>query len=201
MNPRAARREGFGRLCSSGGTGTQSDLVAEEFAQGGKFLDGRRQPIEQPVHAAAALVAPAQREDSLFAAKPGLGEHLIGVFAREPAQVGAVEEAAGPTREPALGIDRDQRREMPDVRHGDDDAATVRKPATRLVQGPQRVAEVLEHVGEDDAIVGPARIPGGPVEVLHVRAGDGVQAAYGLSRQVLVTLDAIDFAIRDLAHQ
>jgi hypothetical protein len=84
------------------------------------------------------------------------GEEVEQAAPREEAQVRRVEQPGGAVPEftsQQLGDDA----RVSDVRHGEQDAPSWRQQRRELLEHTARVAQVLEHVGADDGVVGASR--------------------------------------------
>ena len=164
----------------------EGEEVGEEFY--GEVLGARHQ-LEEGVGLAAfpEFVEGDAGGGGAFDAEAGGGEQIGGGFAGEEVEVGAVEGAAVHFGEVA-GEEHEADGKVGDVGEGDDEVRIVRRDAAELVQDGERVGEVFEDVGADDAVVGLV----GEVGVFDGARVDGAVEGAGVVGPVLVGLDGVD---------
>jgi hypothetical protein len=84
--------------------------------------------------------------------QPGLGHQVDGVAAGEPAQVGTVEDAVVLPRPAPAHAELPERVPVAHVGQRGHGAAARRQRAGRAAQHGERLAQVLEHVGGNQAV-------------------------------------------------
>ena len=122
-----------------------------------------------------------------FDAEAGGCQEVGGGFFGEEVEVGAVEGAAVHFGEVA-GEEHEADGEVGDVGDGDDEVGVVGGDAAELVQDRERVGEVFEDVGADDAVVGLV----GEAGVFDGAREDGAVEGAGVVGPVLVGFDGVD---------
>ena len=159
------------------------ELIGQEVPQPGNPADQQREPVpwHRGVHEA---LGPLPGHRSQRCARQQCGDVLAG----EPPHVRRVVQPTVTTRPRAAQEHGGEGRQVPDVGQADDHVAVRRQVLGEGAQAAPRVLDVLQDVGEHDAVIGPVELAEDAGQLVEVTGDDPVEPLPRLGRQLLVVL-------------